>query len=125
MRWRKAGRAADESQRLHLRADPVGGGLARGGASVGVVRRAQGGHEDLGLSDLAGDGVDDAHGAAGEVDEQLLAGDVNLAHRALLAQSELAVLDAEAGVLVGQGVAGGVLLPKQHQGGGETLEFLM
>jgi hypothetical protein len=51
-----------------------------------------------------------ATGIAGVVDEQLLAGDVDLAHRALLAQSELAVLDAEARVLVGQGVAGSVYL---------------
>ena len=117
--------AADELQRLHLRADPVGGGLARRGASVGVVRCAERGYEDLGLGDLASGGVDDGHGGAGVVDEQLLAGDVDLAHRALLALGELGVLDTKARVLVGQRVARGVLLPQQHQGDTGTLEFLM
>ena len=39
--------AADELQRVDDRADPVGRGLRRRGAGVGVVRRAQHGHEDL------------------------------------------------------------------------------
>ena len=115
----------EELQRLHLRVDPVGGGLSRRGTGIGVVRRAQRGHEDLGLCDLAGEGVDDGHRAAGIVHEQLLAGDVDLAHRALLATSKLAVLDAEARVLVSQRVARGVLLPQQHQGDAGALEFLM
>ena len=121
----QTGHAADEFQRLHLRADPVGGGLPRRGAGVGVVRCAQRGHEDLGLGDLAGGRVDDGHGVAGVVDEQLLAGDVDLAHRALLATGELGVLDAKARVLVGQRVARGVLLPQQHQGDAGPLELLM
>ena len=117
--------AADELQRLHLRADPVGGGLARRGAGERVVRRTQRGHEDLRLGDLTGAGVNDRYGGAGVVDEQLLAGDVDLAHRALLALRELAVLDAEAGVLVGLGVGRGVLLPQQHQSDAGALEFLV
>mmetsp|Transcript_6076 Transcript_6076/g.24370 ORF Transcript_6076/g.24370 Transcript_6076/m.24370 type:complete len:788 (+) Transcript_6076:480-2843(+) len=121
----QAGHAADELQRLHLRADPVGGGLARRGAGVGVVRRAQRGHEDLGLRDLAGGRVNDGHGVAGVVDKQLLAGNVDLAHRALLALGELGVLDAKARVLVGQRVARGVLLPQQHQGDARALELLV
>ena len=121
----QAGHAADELQGLHLRADPVGGGLSRRGAGVGVVRCAQRGHEDLGLGDLAGGGVDDGHGVTGVVDEQLLAGDVDLAHRALLGLGELAVLDAKARVLVGQRVARGVLLPQQHQRHAGTLELLV
>ena len=104
-------RAAEEFQRLNLGTDPVGGGLARCGTGVGAVRCAQCGHEDLGLRDLARGGVDDGNGGAGVVDEQLLPGDVDLSHRACLGLGELAVLDAKAGVLVGQGVAGGVLLP--------------
>jgi hypothetical protein len=101
----QAGHTADELQGLHLRADPVDSGLARRGAGVDVVRRAQRGHEDLRPGDLAGGRIDNRHGGAGVVDEQLLAGDVDLAHRALLAQRELAVLDTEACVLVGQRVA--------------------
>ena len=125
----QTGHAADELQRLHLRDDPVGGGLARRGAGVGVVRRPERGHEDRGPRDLAGGGVDDGHGVAGVVDEQLLPGDVDLAHRALLGLGELAVLDAEAGVFVGQRAlvtdARGVLLPQQHQGDAGPLDLLV
>jgi hypothetical protein len=48
---------------------------------------------------------------------------MHLAHRAQLALGELAVLDAKAGVLVGQWVALGVLLPQQHQRDAGALEF--
>ena len=99
--------------------------LARRGAGECVVRRTQCGDEDLGLSDLACGGVDDGHGAARVVDEQLLTGDVDLAHRALLGRRERAVLDAKTRVLVGQQVAGRVLLPQQHQSDAGALELLM
>jgi hypothetical protein len=119
------GHPADELQRQHLCADPVLGGLARRGAGKGVVRRPEHGHEDLGPGDLAGGGVDHRHGVAGVVDEQLLAGDMHLAHGAQLGLGELAVLHAEAGVLVGQRVGAGVLLPKQHQRDARALELLV
>ena len=125
VRHDEPGCAADEFERQHLGADPVLGGLARGGAGEGVVRCAERGHEDLGLGDLAGDRVDDGHRAAGVVDEQLLAGDMDLAHRALLALGELAVLDAKTGVLVGQRVVARVLLPQQHQCDAGALELLV
>ena len=121
----QARHAADELQGQHLGADPVCGGLARRGAGEGVVRRAQRSHEDLRLADLAGGRIDDGHRAAGIVDEQLLAGDMDLAHRALLGHSERAVLDAKTRVLVGQRVVAGVLLPQQHQGDAGALELLM
>jgi len=125
IRHDQARHAADELEREHLGADPVGGGLARGRARERVVRRAERGHEDLCGGDLAGKGVDDGHRRAGIVDEQLLAGEVDLAHRAQLALRELAVLDAEAGVLVGQRVVAGVLLPQQHQRDVGALELLV
>ena len=108
--------AAEELQRLHLGTDPVGGGLARGGTGVNVVRRSKGGYEDLRSGDLTGGGTDDRHGLAGVVDEQFLAGDVGLAHRAFEAYRPLAVLDAKAGVLEGQCVVIGVFLPQKLQG---------
>jgi hypothetical protein len=90
--YQQAWAAPIKFERLCLRADPVGRGLTRCGAGEAVVRRAEGSHEDLRLGDLAGGRVDDRHRAAGVVDEQLLAGDVDLAHRALLGARELAVL---------------------------------
>src|SRR6218665_863194 len=98
------GSAADELQRVDDRGDPVGGRLRHGGAGIGVAGGTQGRHEDLCLANLAGGRVHDRHGVAGVVDEELVAGDVGLSHRALQAQHPGAVLDAKAGVLVGQRV---------------------
>ena len=67
-----------------------------------------------GRADLPGGRVGDRHRLPGVVDEQLLAGDVDLAHRALEGARPVAVLDAKTGVLVRQRVAAGVLLPQQH-----------
>lgn len=54
---------------------------------------------------------------------------MNLAHGALLALREGAVLDAEAGARVSQGTlhirAGGVLPAQQHQGDASALKFLV
>jgi hypothetical protein len=112
----QSGHAADELQGLHLRADPVGGGLPRRGAGVGVVRSAQGGHEDLGLSDLTGDRVDDGHGVAGVVDKQLLAGAVFLPQDDFLPLEPAAVKVAEARIPVSVRVLLAILLPEQLQG---------
>jgi hypothetical protein len=121
----QAGHAADELQRVDDGADPVGGGLRGRSAGVGVVRRAQHRHEDLGAADLAGGGVHDGHGLAGVVHEQLLAGDVGLAHRALQTGGPGAVLHAVGGVLVGQVVAPLVLLPQQLQRDAGAAQFLV
>ena len=116
IRHDQARHAADELERADLGADPVGGGLAQRGARVGVVRRPERGHEDLRRGDLAGARVDEGYAVAGVVHEQLLAGDMDLAHRALQALRERAVLDAKACVLVGQRALvaeiAGVLFPQ-------------
>jgi len=52
-------------------------------SAVGEARRAQDGDKDLHRDDLAGAAIDELAGAAGEIDEQLLAGDMRLAHRRL------------------------------------------
>ena len=106
----------EELQRLNLGTDPVDRGLARGGTGVGVVRRSKGGHEDLCSGDLAAGGINNRHSLTGVVDEQLLTGNMGLAHGTLQAHRPLSVLDAKAGVLVGQKVVFGVFLPQQLQG---------
>ncbi len=117
--------AAEEFQRLHLRADPVGGGLARCGTGVRVARRPQRGHEDLRGADLTGGRIGDRHGLPGVVDKQLLARLMHLAHGALEALRPRAVLDAKTRVLVGLRVTAGVLLPQQHQGHAGAFELLV
>ena len=56
-----------------------------GRLGVGVAGRAQHGDEQLGAADLAGGRIDDRHGVAAVVDEQLVPGAVHLAHGALQA----------------------------------------
>ena len=121
----QARHAADELQCADERADPVGRRLRRGGAGVGVVRRTQRCHEDLCGANLTGGRVDDGHRLAGVVGEELVAADVDLAHRALQAFGPIAVLDAEARVLVRQCVGLGVLLPQQLQRHAGALELLV
>lgn len=60
--------------------DPVGQLLIRCRLGVCLAARAEDGHEELGLPDLAGRRIGDRDGLAGEVDEQPLAGAVLLAH---------------------------------------------
>src|SRR5713101_4151122 len=66
-----------------MRADPIRQLLAPRRLGVRKARRAQGGDEYLDRDDLAGTGVDYLGGAPGEIDEELLAGDMDLAHRRL------------------------------------------
>ena len=67
---------------------------------------------------LAGVGIDDRHSRTGVVDEQLLAGTMQLSHRSPLHTGIGVVVRAELGVLVGRqaGMALAVLLPQQLQG---------
>ena len=70
--------------------------------------------------------IDDRHRVAGVVDEQFVAGAVDLAHRALQALREAMIEPAELAVairLAGMGAA--VLLPQQLQGDALALEFLV
>ena len=120
------GHAADETQRPPQRPQPVGLRLRGRGAGEGVVRGPEHGHEDLRPRNLAGLGVDDRHRVARVVDEELLAGAVHLAHRALEALGEVPVEVAEARILVGRpGRRLDVLLPQQCEGDVLALEPLM
>ena len=85
-------RAAQESEQVHVRADPVGDLLARPRRREDVARRAHGGDEQLHRPHLAGRRVDDVDRVAGEVDEHLLAGGMALPHRRAQPALEGAVL---------------------------------
>jgi hypothetical protein len=120
------GHPTDERQRRDDGTHPVGGRLLPGGAGVGVVRRAQHGHEHLGAPDLARGGVHHRHRLAGVVHEQALAARVDLAHRALQPLGPGAVLLAVRAVAVSLlPHLGAVLLPQQLQGEAGALEPLV
>lgn len=109
------GNAAVEFQRVDQTADPVGHGLGTRRTCIGVVRGAEDGHEHVGLERDAAVAAEDRHGLPGEVGEQLLAGAVLLAHRALQRRSPVLVPLAELRIAVGAlvGVSLDVLLPEQ------------
>jgi hypothetical protein len=100
--------------------------LAPGRLGVGVVGSAEYGHEDLGLAQFTGVGVDHRQGRPTVVDKQLLTGLVVLAHRGFLPLQPLLV---EAAVMVvavvAFGMALGVLLPQKLQGHDLGLKLLI
>ena len=71
------GHPAEEVEGPLMCTDPVGQRLRPGGLPVSVVRRAEHGHEDLGLFNLSRLGVNDLGGRAGVIDS-LIAGAVLL-----------------------------------------------
>ncbi len=75
--------AADELQRPHVAAQPVGQRLRPGGFGVGVVRAAEHRDEDLRGARLAAVPINDRYRLPGVVDEELLAG------RMVLSQHQL------------------------------------
>jgi hypothetical protein len=115
VRDHEAGHPGKEAEHAHVRADPVGKRLGPGRLGVGVVGGAEHADEDLGLAHDARLRVDDRHLLAGVVDEDLVAGDVVLAHDRRQPPLELAVQVAEARVAVAVGLRLPVLLPQDHQ----------
>ena len=109
-------RAAQESEQVHVRADPVGDLLARPRLREDVARRAHGGDEQLHRPHLAGRRVDDVDRVAGEVDEHLLAGGMALPHRRAQPALEGAVLLAEPTVAEPVRMSGAIFLPQERQG---------
>ena len=106
--------------------EPVPEPLRVAGFRVGVVRCPQHCHKDLCLTDLARAWTDDGQRRAAVVDKALLAGLVQLAHRALLALAPLAVALAVLRVAVAAvRILAGVLLPQQLFGHLFALELLM
>ena len=73
-------RAVLEHEHTDMGTDPIRQALRPTGLGIGVVGRAEHPDENLGLTDLAGLGIDDRDLLAGIVDEALVAGHVILAH---------------------------------------------
>ena len=121
------GHAPQRVEAVHMGADPVREGLGGDGLGVDVAGRPEGGHEDLGLKGhLVGGPVVDGKGLAREVDEQLLAGPMVLAHDQVDPTPEGAVVVAELGVGVAALRVGLLVLePQQHEGHAFAAEFLV
>lgn len=96
----RGGHSAKEGERPLVAGDPVGHLLGPGRFGVGVVRGAEDGHEQLDLDHLARRRVDEVRPLAGVVDEQLVAGPVDLSHGQPLALQPAAVDVAEPGIAI-------------------------
>src|SRR6185436_4582825 len=96
--------------------DPVRDLLGARGLGVGVVRRAEDGDEQLDGDPLAGGWVDETRLLASVVDEELLAGMVDLAQGQAAAAEPATIEFAELGVAVPVRVLLEVLEVKQLQG---------
>jgi hypothetical protein len=108
--------AADGCKGARVGADPIAKRLRPGRLDVAEARGAHDRDEDLRLTHLASQPVDDhRHRVASVIDEQLVATHVGLAHR----DRELAFPDsvqlAEAGVAVALRIARDVLVPQDRQ----------
>ena len=98
-----------------MRADPIRQRLCEGCLGVGVIGGAEHGDEDLGGADLPCRPVDHLHGAARIIDEQLLAGDMDLPQRRLQPANPVLVEVAEPGIAEPVRLARLVLLPEQGE----------
>ncbi len=108
--------ATKEGERVAVGGDPVGLRLGRRGLGIGVVRGAPHRDEDVRAADLATGRVDQRDRRPGVIDEQLLAGDMRLPHRAAQPLPKLAVALAEARPAVGNALGlRPILLPQQLQ----------
>src|ERR1700738_2011091 len=76
---RLAGDAAEISEGADMWRDPIRKLLAPHCLGIGEARRAQDSDKNLYRDDLTSEAIDHLGGAAGEVDKQLLAGDLGLA----------------------------------------------
>jgi hypothetical protein len=106
---------AEISEGADMHGDPVRQLLAPHRLGVGEAGGAQHGDEDLHRDDFAGIGVEHLAGAAGEIDEHALAGDMDLTHRRLQPTGPGPVEIAVPGIAEAVGGAGAVLLPQQRQ----------
>ncbi|MNN07898.1 hypothetical protein D3C81_1207340 [compost metagenome] len=107
--------AAEKSKTASMRAQPVRQFLRPSGFCKGVARRSKHGNEDLRLADFAGSPVNDRHGLACVVDEQLFSGSMLLAHDHIDLGGPKAIVLAEPAVLEALRMAESILLPEQGQ----------
>ncbi len=111
-----AGSATKVREGVHVGGDPVAQLLRGGRLGVGVAARPEHGHEELRAGDHPRLCAGDRQPLAGEVDEELLAGLVLLAHDDVDAPAPAAVVLAVLAVLVARREALLVLHPQQLQG---------
>ena len=88
-------------------------GWNQSGLAKGVAAGPQHHHEDLGVLDLAGLGVNHIHSLTGVVNKKLLSRPVVLAHPQLQQPPPVPVKLTETAVLVALGIDRLVLLPQQ------------
>ncbi len=107
--------AFEKAEGAGVRADPVGEPLAPARLCERVIGRAEDGDKDVRLADLAAQRIEDRYRVAGEVDEQLLPGNVGLPHGGTDRPPPRAVERAEAAVAVAVRMFGPVFLPQQQE----------
>ena len=125
VRYDLSGHPAEIGEGAAVRADPIGQRLRSGRFGIGVAGGAQGGDEDLGRANLAGEAVDHVRPGAGVIDEQLVAGDMGLAHGRGEPAAPIPVEIAEPAVAVTVAMNGAVLLPQERQGHAGPLQLAM
>ena len=108
--------ATQERKRIDVCADPVGKPFAPTGLRVGVVGGSQHRDEDVRPALLPGHPIEHRDGVAGVVHEQLLAGDMRLAHRCADAAAPVDVQIAEPAIAITIAELSAVFLPQQQQG---------
>jgi hypothetical protein len=115
VRDEKTRHTVDGCKGTRVGADPIGKPLRPGRLGVGEVRRPHDGDEDLRLTHLAGQPINDhRHGGTGIVDEQLVATQMGLPHRDRELAFPAAVQFAEARIAVALGIALDVLVPEKR-----------
>ena len=117
--------AAEEVERVDVRADPVGQRLGPARLRIRIARRAESGDEQVRLVHLAGHRIDDGNRVASPIDEQLVTRQVRLPHDRRQPLPPLAVQLAEVRVAVAVGTFGAMLLPQDHQRDAAPLQLLV
>ncbi len=116
---------AEEAEGVDVTTDPVRQALAPADLSIGQTGRAQHGDKDLCCPDLTGRRIDHRQGLPGEVDEQLVASDMGLAHGQRHPAAPRGVEVAEPAVAITLRLPDPILLPQQQQGHPGTAQFEM
>src|SRR5277367_3955061 len=117
--------AAEKSERPYVRADPVDKALRKGGFRIGVAAGAEHGDEQLTDVNLTGRPVHHLDGRARIVDEQPLAGDMQLPHGRRKAPLPGAVQLTVPRIAVTVGIDAAMLLPQQLQRHARSAQFAM
>ncbi len=117
--------AAEKSEAAHVGAQPVWQLLRPSGLGKGIAGGAKHGDEDLRLADFTGSTVNDWHGLASVIDEQLLTSPMFLAHDHVDLGGPEAVVLAEPAVLEALRLSESILLPEQRQGYAGTAQLGM